>query len=253
MPDLGGAESDYHGVWAEALTEPVVNEPGCYRTISVELELQFLAIAAIMESHLLDASVLVDDEVTTTGDGDGNGNGNGNGNNDTDANEHAVSGAGVVGGYDSACAPAFKLLKAMVTGWIDEILSTGSAHADVLLTSFYRYICGNGDALLHDPALHRVVFGLMTKLFKRMVAELRRLGLSVVHADFNRVTINTNKVDVDAAREHVDFILKALHNKPLFQWLKVPRKTPAATAPPHHHMVTWSHDHTHTPYLSLHM
>ena len=32
-PDLGGAEQDqhHHGVWSDALSEPVVNKPGAYR------------------------------------------------------------------------------------------------------------------------------------------------------------------------------------------------------------------------------
>jgi len=216
LPDLGGAESDHHGVWSETLTEPVVTEPGLYRTICVDIELHFLAIQAIMESHNLDASTLAGDAVTTgTGDGDASAGG-----------EATVSGVGIVGSYDTACAPAFKLLKAMVTTWVSCVVSHGDRFADTLLTSFYRYICGSGNSLLHDPALHRVVFGLMTKLFKRLVAELRRLGLVVVHADFNRITVNTNKHDVEAAKEHIAFIRNALKKKSLFKMLMLKVKDP---------------------------
>ena len=61
----------------------------------------------------------------------------------------------------------------------------------------------------------------MTKLFKRLIAELRRLGLSIVHANFNRIVIDTGKHDPAAATEHVNFVLTALHTKPLFHILQV--------------------------------
>ena len=65
--------------------------------------------------------------------------------------------------------------------------------SDGLLTSVYRYLCGYGNGLLTDPALHRVVYNLMIKLFKKLISGLVKMGTKVVHADFGRIIICTNK------------------------------------------------------------
>ncbi len=70
---------------------------------------------------------------------------------------------------------------------LDDVIS------DSLLTALYRYLCGFGDALLFDPLLHRLVNVLMNKLFKRLISELRKLGVKIVYADFNRIIVDANK------------------------------------------------------------
>ena len=77
-------------------------------------------------------------------------------------------------------------------------VSTGSASAsrlisDSLLTAVYRYLCGYGNGLLTDPALHRVVYNLMIKLFRKLISGLVKMGTRVVHANFGRIIICTNK------------------------------------------------------------
>jgi len=71
VPDLGGAEGDQHDVWSDKMVEPIINEPSCYRTISIELDIQCLAIQAIDQASSLDAS-----ELTTVSTYDGNTNTN---------------------------------------------------------------------------------------------------------------------------------------------------------------------------------
>ena len=65
--------------------------------------------------------------------------------------------------------------------------------SDSILTALYRYLCGYGNALLSDPALHRVVYGLMTKLFKRLISAFKKLGARVVFASFSRIIVHTDK------------------------------------------------------------
>lgn len=96
------------------------------------------------------------------------------------------------------------------------VLPPAKAISDSILTSFYRYLCGYGDALLYDPALHRAVYALMTKLFKRLVGHLRRLGVRVVFASFSRIILHTNKYELDAAREYTHFILETLKTHEIF-------------------------------------
>eukprot|EP00975_Prorocentrum_lima_P017455 3687115-Prorocentrum_lima.AAC.1 len=68
-----------------------------------------------------------------------------------------------------------------------------------MLMHFYRWLCA-AESKLYDPALHQMVHQLMTKVFLRLVAELRRLGAHVVYASFNRILIATQKTDVASAQ-----------------------------------------------------
>ena len=61
------------------------------------------------------------------------------------------------------------LLKSIVAKWYDDMVTRDDAISNSLLTTLYRYLCGYGDSLLQDTALHRVVYNLMTKLFKRLI------------------------------------------------------------------------------------
>lgn len=89
----------------------------------------------------------------------------------------------------------------MVTKCMEEAHSAGTSAAesgvagiaDSILTAVYRYLCGYGNGLLSDPLLHRVIYGLMTKLFQKLVGALRKLGTRVVYADFGRIIISTDK------------------------------------------------------------
>lgn len=70
-PDLGkGADSnsqlDLLDIWSENLEEPIVNVPGVYRNVCVELDLFGLAVCAIMSSGELDAEGLTAVTMTST-------------------------------------------------------------------------------------------------------------------------------------------------------------------------------------------
>lgn len=103
---------------------------------------------------------------------------------------------------------------------IDDMIA-GDPIADGLLTGFYRYLCGYGDALLFDPLIHRQVNHLMVKLFQRLIYELRKLGTMIIFADFNRIVIDTKKESYEAAKEYIDFILLAIQNTESFAYLEV--------------------------------
>ena len=60
-PDLGGAELDENSAWAEELERPSLNAPGAYRTVCVELEVQFGLLRRGMHSshHRRPSSLMV--------------------------------------------------------------------------------------------------------------------------------------------------------------------------------------------------
>ncbi len=61
----------------------------------------------------------------------------------------------------------------------------------------------NPASRLHSPALHRQLLGLMQKLFLQLLAELKKLGATVVSASFHSITLCTGKRSLPAAVGYV--------------------------------------------------
>eukprot|EP00752_Nemacystus_decipiens_P002463 g2319.t1 len=226
---LGGAEGDDNDIWAEDLASPTILQPGAYRNICIELEIHGLAVGSVIASSQLEAlegsqGVTA---LTVNNDNEGNGGDNNAGNifggGGGGGSGGGGGGAGGGGGDDQAVASAFRILKVLVTTWLDEVTHMGNAHADSLLVHFYRWICAR-QSLLHNAALHRLVHRLMHKVFSRLIAELRRLGACVVFASFQKVIIATNKSDVKAARDYAKFVVSTVTSRDLFNTLQLEPK-----------------------------
>jgi len=115
-------------------------------------------------------------------------------------------------------------LKALVTKWLHEFRQLNDVHAHSLLSHCYRYLCGGSgnNTLLSDPTLHRIIYGLMIKLFKTLIVELKKLNVNIVYASFSKIIISTtNKYDIPSAEEYISFIIDTILNKDLFQNLEV--------------------------------
>ena len=210
-PDLGGLEGDEGEIWAEDLATPTISVSGAYRGICVELELYALAVNAVLAAPALEeleGAMMMGLERGGRGGRGGSGGG----------------GAEQPLGDSAACAHAFRVLRSLVSEWLGEASGRANEHADALLTHFYRWLCAE-ESKLHDPALHRVVHGLMTKVFLRLVAELRRLGATVVYASFNRMIIATTKTDLRSAQEYVRFVVDTLLAMPVFAVLQLTPST----------------------------
>ncbi len=67
--------------------------------------------------------------------------------------------------------------------------------ADLLLQHLYRWLSSPTSQLYH-PTLHRAVSALMAKLFAQMVAELKRLGVTIISANFNSIRLCTGKRNI---------------------------------------------------------
>lgn len=58
--------------------------------------------------------------------------------------------------------------------------------AQNLWSNFYRWI-STPHSKFYDPMIHKLVHKMITKVFYMMVAEVKKLGVSIIYADFNRV------------------------------------------------------------------
>ena len=61
----------------------------------------------------------------------------------------------------------------------------------------------------------------MTKLFKRLIVELKKLNVTIIYASFSKMIISTNKYEIGAAEEYISFIVDTILHKEMFQNLEV--------------------------------
>lgn len=181
-PDLGGKEEDENLFEAEH-RNPEAAQPGCYRSVCVEIEVSNLAVNAVMQESLLD-----DFE-------------------------------GVESNADTDLA-SFRILKQMISSWFVICVQQKNGFADMLLTHFYRWV-RSPVSRMHDPALHRLVHGLMQKMFYQMAARFRRLKSFVVFSSFQKLIIDTRKMSVKRALAYCKYVIDSLKKKEKFEWISL--------------------------------
>uniref|UniRef100_A0AC11CBA7 DNA polymerase epsilon, catalytic subunit n=1 Tax=Ovis aries TaxID=9940 RepID=A0AC11CBA7_SHEEP len=214
-PDLGGKEADDNRLVMEFDDQAAVeiNSSGCYSTVCVELDIQNLAVNTILQSHHVNDmegadSIGISFDVIQQA-----------------SLEDMITGnqtTSAPASYDETalCSNTFRILKSMVVGWVKEITQYRNVYADNQVMHFYRWL-RSPSSLLHDPALHRTLHSMMKKLFLQLIAEFRRLGSSVVYANFNRIILCTKKRRVEDALAYVEYITNSIHSKEIFHSLTI--------------------------------
>lgn len=61
----------------------------------------------------------------------------------------------------------------------------------------------------------------MRKLYLLLVAEINRLGGSVIHCSFTRIVVSTQRNKLNSAKGFVESLINSLNEKPLFMWLSL--------------------------------
>jgi len=206
LPDLGGIPED-EPCFADEVQQPALTYPGAYRSISIELKVHHLAVNALLKSsqvNEMEGGALLGFSSDV---------------------QDAAGAVGVQTSWDEtvSCAPAFQVLKHMVQGWLSDAVSSGNVFADCLLQHLYRWLC-SPLSKLHDPALHRILHKVMQKVYALLLAELRKLGATIVFADFSRIIIATGKFQVPAAQGYCEYLLKTIKTRELFEWIDLEPK-----------------------------
>tara|TARA_B110000208_G_C11798052_1_gene440554 strand:+ start:251 stop:6238 length:5988 start_codon:yes stop_codon:yes gene_type:complete len=172
LPDLGGRETE-EAFSVEPNESPTMSNPGVFRTVCIELELSHLAVNTMLEAAHIHAIEGGDGYLSLAGDDLTSGA--------VDsmvaaraaaAADNETEGVQIKMGATSldssvACRDAFKVLRVMITQWLDDVSETGNPYADHLLLHFYRWLCSSRSQL-YDPALHAMVHGMMSKVFHQV-------------------------------------------------------------------------------------
>ncbi|EFJ15355.1 hypothetical protein SELMODRAFT_445541 [Selaginella moellendorffii] len=190
LPDLGGVPQDEPS-FTDVVQQPSLCYPGAYRSVTIELKINHLAVNALLKStqvNELEGGALLGFELDATG-----------------SNLRQVGGS-----WDetNSCAPAFGLLKQMVLRPLTVLM--------LILT-----LCCSPLSKLHDPSLHRLLHKVMQKVYALLLAELRKLGATIVYGSFSRIIIGTGKHNVEAAKNYCDHLLKTLQTREMFEWIEL--------------------------------
>jgi len=204
-PDLGGREMDVH-TEAEDTSSLELSFPGCYSNVCISIQVKDLAVNSVMQAALVNE--LEGSGGATAFDSTGH---------TIDEYSKGETQSAVTLG-DSALSPAiFAELKGMVKSWqADSPVSRASRDA---IDHVGRWV-GSRLAHMYDPSLHRFVHELMRKTFIQMLAEFKRLGSSVVYADFGNIILLTSKAPGTAAA-YATYLLTAVTSNELFRFVQL--------------------------------
>ncbi|GAB2214864.1 hypothetical protein Drorol1_Dr00019229 [Drosera rotundifolia] len=202
VPDLGGNEGG--ACFVDEVHQPVLICPGAYRKISVELKFHHLAVNALLKSsHVneIEGNLFFKFDKGTNSLTD-------------ELNDHYSC------DETTSCANAFVILKQFVQRCLQDAIKFGNVFAEAVLQHLYRWLC-SPRSKLHDPALHSMLHKVMQKVFALLLAEFRKLGATIVFANFSKVIIDTGKSDLSAAEAYCDSLLKAIQSRDLFEWIEI--------------------------------
>ncbi|KAJ1721294.1 DNA polymerase epsilon catalytic subunit [Coemansia erecta] len=115
-------------------------------------------------------------------------------------------------------ASTFHLLRGLLRTWHTESTAQANPFAAMMAEHFFRWLTWPS-AHLYDPQLASLVRSLMRKVLLQLRAELRRLGLRIVYGSADKLVVATGKKSVAAAQAAVDYVVKAVAGKPLFEAL----------------------------------
>lgn len=210
-PDLGGSQENNARLLAESneSSSEVCNNPGWYSSACIELDIDSLAINTLLQSHHV--TDIEGTSVATAFDAAA-----------TKSLDDMMSANTPLTAYDETarCAEAFKILRSMASAWMRDISMYRNVFADFQVIHFYRWL-RSPKALLFDPALLRTLQNLMKKLFIQLVAEFKRLGCTIVYANFNKIIVCSKKRKLEDAVANIEFVVASIRNKELFHSLEI--------------------------------
>ncbi|KAJ2380586.1 DNA polymerase epsilon catalytic subunit, partial [Coemansia sp. RSA 2611] len=168
VPDLGGRQHDEPAAALDADDALEFNAPGSYAAACAELEVRGLAVATVLKAPLVNEiegafGVFGFDAADPAPDGASDGPGP----RDRAPDEPSPHMPAAASADNNVPAATFQLLRALLRDWCHA--AEHSPFAAMMADHFYRWLT-RPSALLHDPALARLVRSLMRKVFLQLKA-----------------------------------------------------------------------------------
>ncbi|KAF2758290.1 DUF1744-domain-containing protein [Pseudovirgaria hyperparasitica] len=203
-PDHAGHEKDDILGSLETVEMPLVNNPGTYSSVCIDLNIRNLAINTVLSSSVIN-EIEGSDSVSF---------------NPAASSDDSASKCSNVLYSDSAFASAgITVLREMLKSWWLEA-ERGSYMADVMVQHIVRWV-ESPASFLYDRSLHYYVQVMSRKALQQLMGDFRRVGSHVVFASANRLLLQTTKSEVGNAYAYSQYILKTVQAKPIFQFLDI--------------------------------
>ena len=202
LPDHAEYEKDGILNSMETVEMPVINNPGTYSSVCIELELRNLAINTVLTSSLINELEGSDSIALSSA---------------TPCGEDADNGTGVLYSENSFASAGIVVMQEMVKAWWTEACK-GSDMADIMVQHLVRWV-ESPDSFLYDRSLRYYVQMMSRKAFQQLMTDFRRVGSHIVFANASRLLLQTTKAEVGNAYAYSQYILKSIKAKPLFHFL----------------------------------
>ncbi|KAI9739725.1 MAG: DNA polymerase epsilon catalytic subunit [Cirrosporium novae-zelandiae] len=202
LPDHAGYEKDDILGPTETVEQPLVNNPGTYSSVCIEIDVRNLAINTILTSSLINElegseSISLNPAAPTE--------------------ENPGDGTGVLYSEKAFAAAGITVLREMVKAWWTEACK-GSTMADIMVQHLLRW-SESPASFLYDKSLHNYIQMMSKKAFQQLMTDFKRVGSHIVFANSNRLLLQTTKLEVGNAFAYSQYIIKSIKAKPLFHFL----------------------------------
>lgn len=240
-PDLGGKCPDDVRLMADDEDEVFeLNTRGCYATVSARLDIDYAAVNAVLQqTHIYEgegtqasiafdqtsaaSAARFDEQLSMRSGGDDASAAAAKRDKPSGESGAAAAVAAMLTHLDEAaqCRPAFRVLRTMLHDTVRCATERRSKQADRVLIDFYRWLRSN-EALLYDPALHRLLQSLQRKQLLQLLGEYRRLGCSIVFASCQALVVSTPRQrQLDEALQFLEYVAAAVKQKEQFAYLEI--------------------------------
>jgi DNA polymerase epsilon subunit 1 len=203
QPDHAGFEKDSVLFQLEEVEIPIINNPGTYSSVCIDMNLQNLAVNTILVSSLINDAEGADSISF----------------NPAPAADDSMDVSNVIHSENAFSTVGIMLLRELVKKWWAEV-EEGKEIPDQLVQHLIRWVESPG-SFLYDRSLHYYVRTMSRKALQQLISDFRRVGSHVVYASPRRLLLQTSKSEVGNAYAYTQYILKAVKTKPVFQFLEL--------------------------------
>ncbi|KAG2195066.1 hypothetical protein INT47_003932 [Mucor saturninus] len=210
MPDLGGREEDENVNITSEIMNTELSYPGAYETVCVEIEVVRLCLNTLMEAPV------INELEGTSGMGSFD-----NASHTLDEYQGGAVSNTASFGESMISGKTFSMLRALVLQWFKQAATDKqNKFGEHMIDCLHRWLL-SPSSFMHDPALYGLVHGMMKKVFMQLVAEFKRLGATIVFANFHKIVLTTSKETIESALPYFDYLYRSIQRKQVFEILEL--------------------------------
>lgn len=207
VPDLGGREEDDKLNFVDEISDTEMSFPNAYENVCVEMDILRLCVNTLIVAPVIN-------EIEGTGKGGGFDGASYTLDDYTSGNVNmsASYGEGMIS------SKTFSMLRSIVQEWFGQVFKSNSELGVHMIDTLHRWLLSTSSNM-YDPSLYALVHTMMKKVFIQLVAEFKRLGATIVFANFHKIVVSTGKETMDRAQLYFNYLHRSIQTKQVFEIL----------------------------------